>query len=141
MEDLAATTAQQLQQLDSARTLVLGDAHFYNQIVAGVLPIIGPQAKLELRRWGAEFLAESFANPTWSASGKENECAAVLPVLKSWLDTPEEDQTVVKGAIQTVASIFPFVFRRMYVYLLLRLPFYGYTGTSLPNSQRKDVLS
>ena len=113
MAQLAATTADQLKQLDSARTLVLGDAHFYSQIVSGVLPIIGPQAKLELRRWGADFLAEAFANPTWSGAGKEQECAGVLLLIKSWLETPDEDQSVVKGAIQTVASIFPFVFRRM----------------------------
>lgn len=113
MAELATTVTEQLRQLDSARTLVLGDAHFYSQIVAGVLPIIGPQAKTELQRWGSDFLAESFANPTWSTSEKEKECIGVLPVLRGWLEMTDEDHAVIKSAIQTVASIYGFVFRRM----------------------------
>lgn len=113
MAQLATTVTEQLKQLDSARTLVLGDAHFYAQIVAGVLPIIGPQAKLELRRWGADFLAESFSNPVWANAVKEKECIGILPVLRGWLEAPQEDQSVVKAAIQTAASIYAFVFRRI----------------------------
>ncbi|KAI5309496.1 hypothetical protein KEM55_003118, partial [Ascosphaera atra] len=53
------TVADQLAQLDTARNVVLGDAALYPQIVQGVLPIIGANAHLQLRRWGAEFLAET----------------------------------------------------------------------------------
>ena len=113
MSNINATVTEQLKQLDSARTLVLGDSHFYSQIVAGVLPIIGPHAKLELRRWGADFLAEAFANPTWGILEKEKECAGILPVLRGWLESPDEDQAVLKSAFQTVATVYPLVFRRM----------------------------
>ncbi|GKZ22480.1 hypothetical protein AbraIFM66951_008363 [Aspergillus brasiliensis] len=62
----------QIAQLNAARNLVLGDAAFYPQIVNGVLPLIGASTRLELRQWGSEFLAETFASPALASTQKEH---------------------------------------------------------------------
>lgn len=104
-----------LSQLGAARKLALADPSVYNQVVPGILPIIGPAAAVEVRRWGADFLAEAFASPSIPNLQKEQLCVDVLPVLKSYLDNPGEDAAVVKSVVQTAASIYPLVFRRVYV--------------------------
>lgn len=104
---------EQLKQLDDARKLVLGDANYYPQIVQGILPIIGPEARVELRRWGADFLAETFSSPTLPAAQKEPLSLIVLDTLKSMIENLKEDPSVVKSVIQTAASIYPLVFRWM----------------------------
>jgi symplekin len=109
--------ADQIIQLNAARNLVLGDANFYGQIVEGILPIIGANARLELRRWGADFLAETFASPTLSPEQKEKLSLKVLPTLKDLLEIPGEDAAVVKSVVQAAASVYPIVFRHMYVLL------------------------
>lgn len=107
-------TAQTLGQLESARTLALGEGRYYPTIIPGVLPIIGgnPDIAIEIQRWGAEFLAESFSSPAWSLEKKDEICMNVLPTLKEYLDTGE-DIGVVKSAVQAAASIYPLVFRRI----------------------------
>jgi symplekin len=106
---------EQMSQLDAARNLVLSDSAFYPQIVNGILPIIGPSARLELRRWGAEFLAETFASPAFAQTPKQKLSTEILPTVQELLDIPGEDPAVVKGAVQTAASIYPLIFRHMYV--------------------------
>ncbi|PWY62391.1 hypothetical protein BO83DRAFT_383383 [Aspergillus eucalypticola CBS 122712] len=92
----------QIAQLNAARNLVLGDAAFYPQIVNGVLPLIGASTRLELRRWGSEFLAETFAiGPN------------VLQTLREILELPEKDPMVLKHIVQNAASLYPLVFRHM----------------------------
>lgn len=103
----------QVSQLEAARNLVLGDAAFYPQIVNGILPIIGAAAQLELRRWGAEFLAETFASPALAAAQKEQLAGPVVQTLKEILELPEEDIAVVKCVVQAAASLYPIVFRHM----------------------------
>lgn len=117
MAQPTANVSDSLVQLESARKLVLGDPNFYEQIVNGVLPIIGPNSHVDLRRWGAEFLAETFASPVLPAQTRETLSLNVLPLLKDLLETPEQDATVVKSVIQTATSLYPVVFRRMYVKL------------------------
>jgi|SRR5436189_5115065 symplekin len=107
---------EQMSQLDAARNLVLGDAAFYPQIVQGILPIIGPNARLELRRWGAEFLAETFASPALGQQAKQKLSTQILQTLKELLEMPGEDTVVVRSVIQTFASLYPLIFRQMYVY-------------------------
>ena len=111
-----AGTSETIAQLNSARSIVLKDAAIYPQVVTGVLPVIGPERPVELRRWGADFLAETFASPVVSAEEKQSMCFSVLDTLKSYLlrkeeQGEEEDWTVVKSAIQAAASIYPLVFR------------------------------
>ncbi len=109
------SVTDQLAQLDAARNLVLGDAAFYPQIVQGILPIIGAKARLELRRWGADFLAETFASPALASQQKERLSLLVLQTLQELLENPGEDAGVVKSVVQAAASIYPLVFRHMYV--------------------------
>jgi symplekin len=118
MEGAGTTVAEHLQQLETARKLVLGDAAFYPQIVQGILPIVGANSRLELRRWGADFLAETFASPTLAQSHKQSLCLMVLDTLNALLDIPGEDIDVLKSVIQTSASLYSFVFQHMYVNLL-----------------------
>ena len=112
---MADATNEQILQLEEARKLVLNDAVHYSQIIPGILPIIGPHAALEIRRWGATFLAEGFASPILTIHAKETLGIQVLPILKQHLETPAEDESVVKSTIQTAASIYGMIFRHMYV--------------------------
>jgi len=113
----ALTVDQQINQLNDARKLVLQDASFYPHIIQGILPIIGPKARVEFRRWGADFLAETFASPHVPAKKKETLGLVVLETLKAMIENPQEDSTVVKSIVQTAASIYPLVVRWMYVFL------------------------
>lgn len=102
-----------INQLNDARKLVLGDANYYPTIISGLLPIVGPGARVEVRRWVADFIAETFASPTLPAQQKETLSLLVLETLKLMLENPQEDSAVVKSAVQAAASIYPFVFRWM----------------------------
>ncbi|EON64294.1 hypothetical protein W97_03525 [Coniosporium apollinis CBS 100218] len=106
-------TADTLAQLNSARDLALKDASYYLQIVPAVLALVGPPAGLDIRRWGAEFLAEAFASPSLAAERKQELSLTVLDLLKEYLDTPGEDVVVVKSVVQAAASIYPLVFRHI----------------------------
>lgn len=104
-----------ISQLEAARKLALGDAQVYNQVLPGILPIIGPAAHVEVRRWGADFLAEAFASPSLSNAQKEQLSVEVLPTMRAMLEAPTEDPAVVKSVVQAAASLYPLVFRRVYV--------------------------
>ena len=110
-----APPVEMLSQLEAARKLALADPQVYNQVVPGILPIIGPASALDVRRWGADFLAECFASPSVSNIQKEQLSTEVLPVLKSFLDNPGEDTAVVRSVVQASTSIYPLIFRRVYV--------------------------
>jgi symplekin len=113
---MAAPDVQQsIKQLNDVRKLVLGDASYYPHIIQGVLPIIGPSARVELRRWGADFLAETFASPAVPAHQKEALCLVVLETIKGMIENPQEDAAVVKSIVQVAASVYPLVIRWMYV--------------------------
>ncbi|EAW15122.1 RNA-processing protein PTA1 [Aspergillus clavatus NRRL 1] len=104
---------EQIAQLNAARNLVLGDAAFYPQIVNGIIPIIGAHARLELRRWGSEFLAETFASPALAATQKEQLAPVVLQTAREILDLPEGDTMVMKHIVQIAASLYPLAFRHI----------------------------
>jgi symplekin len=107
------TVEQQIGQLNDARKLVLQDANLYPPIIQGILPIIGPTALVEFRRWGAEFLAETFASPHVPVPQKESLSLVVLETLKLMIENPLEDSSVIKCVVQTAASIYPLVVRWM----------------------------
>ncbi|KAJ8612951.1 hypothetical protein MRB53_037159 [Persea americana] len=86
-----------LAQVEKARKIALGDAALYSRIVEGVLPIIGASKALELRRWGSDFLAETFASPALPAEEKQKLITVdVLQTLKGYLENPNEDTAVVR---------------------------------------------
>ncbi|KAJ5817925.1 hypothetical protein N7447_007933 [Penicillium robsamsonii] len=103
----------QVAQLNAARSLVLGDAAFYPQIVNGILPIVGASTRLELRRWGANFLAETFASPMLAVAQKEQLAPNVLQTIREILELPETDTAVLQSLVQTSASLYPLVFRHV----------------------------
>jgi symplekin len=111
----SSSPADMLSQLEAARKLALGDSQVYSQVVPGVLPLIGTAAALEVRRWGADFLAECFASPSLPQAQKEQLVADVLPTLRGYLDNTSEDQAVLRSAVQAAASLYPLAFKRMYV--------------------------
>lgn len=104
---------QQIKQLDDARKLVFTDATYYGTIIEGILPIAAPGSRVELRRWVADFLAETFASPSIPAQRKEEMSLVVLDTLKSMIENLQEDPAVVKSVVQTAASLYPLVVRRM----------------------------
>ena len=110
-----SASAQSLEQLNNARNLALNDGRYYPTIIPGVLPIIGPgsNATLDVQRWGADFLAETFASPTWPPNVKATIALNVLPTLKEYVES--EDTSVVKSAVQAAACIYPLVYRHTYV--------------------------
>ncbi|CAI7600053.1 unnamed protein product [Penicillium viridicatum] len=103
----------QVAQLNAARSLVLGDAAFYPQIVNGILPIVGASTRLELRRWGANFLAETFASPMLAVAQKEQLAPNVLQTIREILELPETDTAVLQSLVQTSASLYPLIFRHV----------------------------
>ncbi|KAK0632055.1 hypothetical protein B0T14DRAFT_416846 [Immersiella caudata] len=105
------TVAEQIQQLNAARKIVLENASYYDRIVKGILPIIGPSSPVELRRWGAEFLAESLSTPALSSRDKENLTVAILETLRSLVDSPSEDPLVLKASVIAAASAYPIAMR------------------------------
>ncbi|KAG9188848.1 hypothetical protein G6011_07553 [Alternaria panax] len=107
-------SSQTIQQMESARSLALGDGRYYPTIIPGVLPIIGysEDQSLEIQRWGADFLAEAFASPTWPQEVKQQSAPSVLATLKAYLDNVE-DKSVVKSAIQAAASVYPLVYKHI----------------------------
>ncbi|EKG22268.1 Armadillo-like helical protein [Macrophomina phaseolina MS6] len=99
------------EQLRQAREVVLNNPANYPAIVPSILPIIGQSADIELRRWGAEFLAETFASPLLPADQKQQLSLLVLDKLREFLEKPSEDVAVVKATVQAAASIYPLLFR------------------------------
>jgi len=102
----------QLNQLGEARNLVLRDPGFWPQVLHGTLPIItGPI--VEVRRWGADFLAETFSTPVVDARAKQELAIACLDTL---LRLSNETETgILKSVVQCSASVYPIIFRHMYV--------------------------
>ncbi|KAL7628005.1 hypothetical protein AAE478_002201 [Parahypoxylon ruwenzoriense] len=101
----------QIRQLEGARKLVLGDVSYYPQVIQATLPIIGPSAQVEFRRWGAEFLAEAFATPAIPLHQKETLSLLVLETLKLLVEDVNQDVMVLRSVIQAAASIYPLAIR------------------------------
>jgi symplekin len=126
---MAATpVADQLRQLGDARALVLGDPVYWPQVLHGILPIVsGPI--VELRRWGADFLAETFSTPVVDINEKQSLAVTCLDTMVRLMD--EKEAGILKSVVQCSASVYPLVFRYMYVLLPLLLWFFE-VQVSLP---------
>lgn len=103
----------QIRQLSDARKLVLGDVSYYGQVIQATMPIFGPSAHVELRRWGADFLAEAFATPAVPLNQKETLSLLILDTLKDLVEDPNQDVLVLRSVIQTAASVYPLAMRWM----------------------------
>lgn len=107
-------TATLLLQLEQVRAACLNDARSYAKAVPGILNFISADKPLEQRRWGATFLAETFASPLVSPEEKLSIALPALPTVKGYFDNPQEDAVVVvKSAVQVATSIYPIIFRHM----------------------------
>lgn len=106
-----SATRDMIANLEKARRMALGDSALYPQIVPNVLHLIGPGADLDLRRWGADFLAEAFSCPTLASEQKESMCLKVINLLKQYLEAPGEDPAVIKSVVIAATSIYPLVFK------------------------------
>ncbi|KXL49112.1 hypothetical protein M433DRAFT_159016 [Acidomyces richmondensis BFW] len=109
-------TNDTLGQLAQARLLCLRDPGLYSQVIPRIQNVFGPNTPLNFRRWGSDFLAESFASPVLPADEKEKLSLLVLDTLKGYLDRREtmgedEDPSIVKSAIQCAASVYPLILR------------------------------
>jgi symplekin len=107
------STADQLKQLQQARAVVLKDPAYWSSVVAGILPIVGPQNDVELRRWGADFLAEAVATPAMPLRAREDVCMKALGTLRMLLEEHGLDAVVLKSVILAAASVYPLVVRWM----------------------------
>jgi symplekin len=100
---------EQVRQLNEARKLAFNDVSYFPTIVQGILPIIGPSAAQELRRWGAEFLSEAFATPALPSREKESLGLLVLDTIKNMLDDSKGDVFVQRSAVMSASSLYPLV--------------------------------
>ncbi|KAB5580975.1 hypothetical protein GE09DRAFT_459068 [Coniochaeta sp. 2T2.1] len=105
------STAEQLKQLQQARAVVLKDPAYWSSVVAGILPIVGPHNDVELRRWGADFIAEAVATPAVPLRAREDVCMKTLGTLRMLLDEQGLDAVVLRSAILAAASVYPLVVR------------------------------
>lgn len=110
------SSSDMLLKLEQVRQACLADAAQYISVVPGVVPILQGAQAVDVRRWGAEFMAEAFATPALQDHQKEQMVSeTVMALLRSMLDNPSEDAAVVKSTVQASASIYPHVFRKVYV--------------------------
>ncbi|KAB5530441.1 hypothetical protein GE09DRAFT_391788 [Coniochaeta sp. 2T2.1] len=105
------STAEQLKQLQQARAVVLKDPAYWSSVVAGILPIVGPHNDVELRRWGADFIAEAVATPAVPLRAREDVCMKTLGTLRMLLEEQGLDAVVLRSAILAAASVYPLVVR------------------------------
>ena len=111
MSDPPLSVEDRIRQFNDARNLLLEEPKYYTTVIQGILPNIGPAAPLELRRWGAEFLAEALGTPAVPSGEKETMQLHVLDQLRTMLDNRGEDAKVVVGLVQAFASIYPLALR------------------------------
>jgi symplekin len=113
MANAQLSVPDQVRQLEDARKLVLSDVSYYPQVIQATLPIIGPSALVELRRWGSEFLSEAFATPAIPLGQKETLSLLILETLRLLVEDTNQDVMVLRSAIQAAASIYPIALRWM----------------------------
>lgn len=111
-DQVQSSVEDQVRQLGDARALVLADPIYWTQVLHGILPIVsGPV--VELRRWGADFLAETFSTPVVDANEKQNLAVTCLDTMVRLMD--EKEAGILKSVLQCSASVYPLIFRYMYV--------------------------
>lgn len=107
--------ADTVRQLNDARRLALQNASLYSQIVGPVLPLVNASAPLDLQRWGSDFLSQIFSSPVLALEAKTKIALDSLALLREYLEDNAQDEWVLKSAIQAAASVYPLIFRYMYV--------------------------
>jgi symplekin len=120
--DGASAGNGQMAQLESVRQMALVDGNHYKSVLSQIMPIFRSQhnPSLDLKAWGADFIAEAYSSPAFPVEDKQEVSNAALPVLKEFLELPPgmqaapvEQTGMIKSAIQAASSIYPHVFRYM----------------------------
>ena len=106
------STAATLGQLTALRHETLKAPAHYSGVVPAILGVIGPGNPVDVRRFGADFLAETFASPQLGVEEKQNLALKVIDLLRQYLDI-DEDAAVIKSVVQASTSIYPLVFKHM----------------------------
>ncbi|KIW07750.1 uncharacterized protein PV09_01679 [Verruconis gallopava] len=118
----AAAGNSQMAQLEAVRQMALVDPSNYKSVLTQIIPIFKSQNNPSpaLRAWGADFIAEAFSSPAWTAQDKQEVSIPALPVLREMLELPPGQQSVpisqtsmIKSVIQAASSIYPHVFRHI----------------------------
>lgn len=107
--------AQLLKQLEGARLTALNNPSVYDHFIPGFTTLVQQNPDRDIRRWGADFVAEAFSQPLMPSAQKEELVGSVVPFLRHLLEAQPVDVPIVRSAIQAAASIYPLVFRRVYV--------------------------
>lgn len=102
-----------MRKLVEARKLCLLNPENYVKLIPTILPIIPANTPLELRRWGADFIAETLASPVLPAEDKQALSLQLLPLLKDYLEVPSQDDDVVMSILSAAASVYPIIFKYM----------------------------
>jgi symplekin len=113
--EVAATSpSDHVKQLNDARKQVLANPKLYSSVVKGVVPLLGSSSHhLSIRRWTAEFVAETFATPALPTREKDVLAPFVLDTIQTIIENPSEDVHVLRNMIQTAASLYPIALRWM----------------------------
>lgn len=102
---------EQVVELSRYREYALRDANQYPNIIAFVVSRAGPASAPELRKWGADFLAEAFASPMLPPDRKQFLALKLLTTFKAYLDDSNQDAGVLRSAVQVLTNVYPFIFR------------------------------
>jgi symplekin len=117
--EAASTTksaTDHVKQLSDARKQVLANPKLYSSVVKGVVPLLantGASQHLSIRRWTAEFVAETFATPALPTREKDVLAPFVLDTIQTIVENAAEDTQVLRSMMQTAASLYPIALRWM----------------------------
>jgi symplekin len=107
------SVAEQLAVLGHARKAVLTEPSYWSSVVPSILPITTPNNAVEVRRWGADFIAEAAATPAVPNRVKEDVCLKILTTLRILIEEDNLDEMITRSVILAAASVYPFVVRWM----------------------------
>src|ERR1700712_3993999 len=112
---MGSNEASTMQPLIQARNAALENTSLYPQVLPPILGLVtdNHNPSIELRRWVADFLAETLASPSLASEEKQTMGLSILPVLKQFLETSEDDVILLKSVIQAATSLYPLIFRHM----------------------------
>jgi len=108
------SAADHVKQLNDARKQVLANPKLYSSVVKGVVPLLAATTQhLSIRRWTAEFVAETFSTPALPTREKDVLAPFVLDTIQTIVENQAEDVMVLRSMIQTAASLYPIALRWM----------------------------
>lgn len=105
------STSGHIQQLNAVRLHALESPDTYDGLLRQIVPLLQTSAPLDLRRWTADFISETFANQALHPDKKQPLAIAILPHLQQSLEAEAQDAAVIKSLVQAATCIYPLIFR------------------------------